>query len=371
MGVSMFHNLMTWLSGMESHLGLLIILLFFSYIAYHYCFRYVYPAVGSGSIVMAIGVFLLYCMPRYDFWQVIVMMMSVELFIIWFFLTIGFMNSYLYGYLSFDFLYDRLNIGTWVAGTSVIVLILDEVEHTLHGFIVFLGIVAIILWVAYLNIILQWLSLNIKKRFSVPINGTILLATVSTQSIVLMLDALFHNTIPGWIYQLLIILGLLLYIIGFCSIVRYLFVNRKHHFFAVWANSNCIHYGALAITGFTMITLQAFPEWVITFVWWWSAVFFFIVELFEVIRLINRVKAKGIVKGIWVYDTSQWARNFTFGMFYAFTFLYYSQQHATNELVSMIANYGQYIVGLLLIIELILTVTSVIASNFELEEHRS
>lgn len=53
--------------------------------------------------------------------------------------------------------------------------------------------------------------------------------------------------------------------------------------------------------------------------WIWVIVFFILVEEIELIRAILRMKKHGIMQGVGSYHVSQWSRNFTFGMLYAFT----------------------------------------------------
>jgi hypothetical protein len=63
------------------------------------------------------------------------------------------------------------------------------------------------------------------------------------------------------------------------------------------------------------------------------------------------------------YHVSQWARNFTFGMFYAFTLALYTAgagarpPHPVLALQQVILRYGQYAVLSLLVIESALLLT--------------
>ncbi|MFP5303400.1 hypothetical protein R2R70_19675, partial [Cobetia sp. SIMBA_158] len=45
-----------------------------------------------------------------------------------------------------------------------------------------------------------------------------------------------------------------------------------------------------------------------------------VVETIEIVRAIIRIKEYGFKQGILTYHITQWARNFTFGMLYFFTF---------------------------------------------------
>ena len=60
---------------------------------------------------------------------------------------------------------------------------------------------------------------------------------------------------------------------------------------------------------------------------------------------------------MFTYHVSQWARNFTFGMFYAFTLYLHRSLPAAGGIAqlstawSLVANYGQYVVLALLLVE--------------------
>ncbi len=82
------------------------------------------------------------------------------------------------------------------------------------------------------------------------------------------------------------------------------------------------------------------------------------VELIELARLRARIRNLGWRQAVLVYDTSQWARNFTVGMFYAFT-LAFAERFAIgatypvlDALRHAILGGGPYVVLGLLLIEL-------------------
>ncbi|RDI42436.1 TDT family transporter [Aquicella lusitana] len=350
--------MLEWTALIESPLVLLVLLLAFTHLIYYHFFSHLIPPVSSGAIVMAIGIFALHCLPQFHFPALVMRMVAFEVLIIWFYLAVGFLNAYLQGLFFLNRFDHCAGMGTWVAGTAITVLLLDQVEETLHGVIVLLSMIAILMWVIYLAMISKWFWRAIRKRLHMPENGMILLAAVSTQAIVLMLQALFHHHLPMWSYQLLIIAGFLFYLLGLYLILRYLICSHRRHLVAVWPDANCINHGAMAITGLAIISLQVFPDWIIAAAWWWTAISFFIVELLEFSRLMIRIRLKGFMKGLWVYRTPQWSRNFTFGMFYAFTLFYFLYQPDANVLVMLIAGYGQYVVAALLLIEIALAVWS-------------
>ncbi|PKR84800.1 hypothetical protein [Heyndrickxia camelliae] len=94
-------------------------------------------------------------------------------------------------------------------------------------------------------------------------------------------------------------------------------------------------------------------------VWVWPMIAFIIVEGIEIARSIQRIKRYGWKKGLWIYHTSQWARNFTFGMFLAFSMHLPLQGTLTplRNVNDFVLYTAPYIVISLFIIEVFIAVT--------------
>jgi len=82
-----------------------------------------------------------------------------------------------------------------------------------------------------------------------------------------------------------------------------------------------------------------------------------LVEAAELLRLVRRVGQHGLRQGIFTYHVSQWSRNFTFGMFYAFT-LAMADAYAQSPLLVPLKPFlapliagGPYIVLFFLLVE--------------------
>jgi hypothetical protein len=92
-------------------------------------------------------------------------------------------------------------------------------------------------------------------------------------------------------------------------------------------------------------------------VWYYVLLVFVAVESLEVVRLVLRVKEHGWREGVLAYRVTQWSRNFTFGMFYAFTLQLPDNATEIDPVAwmpafrSLILTYGPYAVLLLLLIE--------------------
>lgn len=94
--------------------------------------------------------------------------------------------------------------------------------------------------------------------------------------------------------------------------------------------------------------------------WEVALVLFAVIEILEFLRLCEREHRRGWSRGLLVYDTTQWTRNFTYGMFYAFSYELYRHlsvaSSPTGDLwypaLRVIAEWGQYVVLAALLIEI-------------------
>lgn len=127
---------------------------------------------------------------------------------------------------------------------------------------------------------------------------------------------------------------------------RYL-LHRQWNLDEHWDDTNCILHGAMSITGLAIVTSDAAPEGWAVATWLWVVVVLVLVEGIEAARLVSRVRSYGLRDGVFNYYVSQWARIFTFGMFYAFSLQLYRESIApawASEVLRMIVVYGHYVV---------------------------
>ena len=75
----------------------------------------------------------------------------------------------------------------------------------------------------------------------------------------------------------------------------------------------------MSITGLASVGSGVVPPNLILLVWLWAITWFVIVEFVEIARAMKRTRLYGFAEGLLIYDPTQWSRNFTFGMLYAFT----------------------------------------------------
>ena len=116
-----------------------------------------------------------------------------------------------------------------------------------------------------------------------------------------------------------ILLGVVFYFVSFYLVARrYAGEGGDFDLDRDWYNTNCITHGAMSITGLASVVCGVIPTSLTFMVWLWVISWFVIIELIEIARAIKRTKMYGLADGLLVYNPTQWSRNFTFGMLYAF-----------------------------------------------------
>ena len=264
-------------------------------------------------------------------------------------------------------------IGTWVAASAVLarMAMLAEPDAPLLAQAMFVVGSAVWLW-----FVPRALG-NLRRIAGAPAGetrptGVILLTTVATQAVALPAFRLFPAVAPvRAAAMLLMMFGLACYVAGAGLIIRRYVAGSRWRLAADWDNTNCILHGALSITGLTAVVGDVFGIAVLAPFWTAVLAVFVVVEAIELARLAARCRLLGWRAAVLVYNVSQWARNFTFGMFYAFTaalagrFALAGFCPALAGLVRTILAYGQYVVLLLLLGELGLMVCRFVGPRFE------
>ncbi|WP_175614866.1 hypothetical protein [Piscibacillus halophilus] len=275
---------------------------------------------AAGAIIMANGIFLyggVQAFPIID--QNLGKLLSILLFLAW--LVIYWRLSV--QFFQKDFLRPFLNnpiqsftIGTWIAGVSVLCNVLLKYYPAALPFLQGMAVTNVLLWAVFLVTMIKSFKKLLTKQTK-TLHGVILLSTVGTQSIVILLKNLF-NWIPIMFVEVLVFLGIGFYVLGIYLLTRR-YVLTHWTLIEDWKNTNCIIHGALSITGLAMVTAQLMTTSFMVGFWLFVLTLVILVEGIELARAYQRVKKLGFSQGIWTYHISQWSRNFTFGMFFAFT----------------------------------------------------
>lgn len=328
---------------------------------------------SSGAIIMAIGIFSYKSidgLPLSPIWGEVLTIILVALaIVIYTKLTLQFFQK---DFLS-PFLQNPVNsfvMGTWVAGISVLCNVLLKYFPEIIVGIRTIAIVNSTLGLLFLG----WCIYNFIHLWKEPrrhaMHGVILLSTVATQSLVILWIELFPY-LTRIVVIFVITLGILFYICGLLLIgIRYM--KKKWRLQDDWTNTNCIIHGALSITGLALSSSHLMsPGWLIVF-WVIVLLFLIIIESIEITRAIKRVRDYGWNEGVFTYHISQWSRNFTFGMFYAFSVTMQNQLHEQtlmNQIQENVLSVWVWVVITMLFLEITLYIKYVIP-NLHVKKQR-
>ncbi len=314
---------------------------------------------ATGAVVMAIGIFVL------GAWQqlpipvaALTRLFALALAVLWAFIAASFAATFRRG-ASAAYTSDPVGgfaIGTWVAATAVLGTVLLDALAWRAG-AVCLTVAALLLGLWYLPLVWRGFLSIVAGLARQRVTGVVLLSTVSTQSLVLVGYALWPERLPSWVWVAFIGVGLLFYALGLMLILRRYLPARGWRLADDWDNTNCIVHGAMSITGLAGLSTGALPLSWILFAWLWALAAFAVVEAIEIARAVVRVRAYGWRRGLCSYHVSQWARNFTFGMLYAFTWDLHRDALPAGALAvvrDVMVSDGQYVVFVLLLTETVL-----------------
>lgn len=339
--------------------------------------RYKKIEPASAAIIMAIGIFLIGTIEAFPFLNVhLGQLFAFILFIAW---------VVIYGLLSLqffqrDFLIPFIKhpvhsfaMGTWIAGVSVLCNVFLEYFPSIIRLTQMMALLNSLLWILFFITCI----VNFKKLlFDVhdyPVHGILLLSTVGTQSIIVLLYNVFFQ-LPVALSETVILIGLVFYMVGIFLIMMWITTKSNWTIAEDWSNTNCIIHGALSITGFAMVTTNAFTPLIVNLLWIITFVLLLFVEGVELLRAKNRIQHYGWNKGIFSYHVSQWSRNFTFGMFYVFTIMMYKNTHYflseyLYSLQEVVIGVWAWVVLTALIVEIIILLKHLIETTYLLDKN--
>lgn len=321
--------------------------------------RHGHPATSIGGPVMSLGVFTAFALPRLPFYSITLgRIVTIEVFVIWLIIAWSFLKSYLNH--SFHLYYEnylqRFAIGTWVAGTAVLAILITRTLPEAIWLSRTLAIAAVVIYLSYLMVFVRGYIELWRRPLHQHANGIILLATVATQSVVIALNAAFGGGVPANLLLGMIVFDAIFLLSGLALVFLHYHRLREEYLASRWKNTNCIIHGAVSISGLALILTSNFNNGFILGFWLVDLLIFVIIEGVELLRLFQRLHRYGLIKAALTYDVSQWTRNFTFGMLYAFSLelLIHIGSYAGfwYPLLKVICSYGQYVVFALLLIEI-------------------
>lgn len=318
--------------------------------------------IAAAAIVMAAGIFGLASIQQIPAIPASAMQVfATGLLVVWGFIATSYVTSWLQGRLADQVAApgDGFVVGTWVAGTAVMARVLLLGVPEWRSVVVAMAWVTLALWLWYLALVLRGFRAVMASPSRLRATGRILLSTVSTQALALLVWNLWPNAdflrvpVAG-----LIVLGFLFYFAGLILIIQRYRRQPRWTLAEDWDNTNCIVHGAMSISGLAVAYTGLLPEFVGVATWLYVLAALLAVEAIEIARMIQRGRQHGVRRGVLTYHVSQWSRNFTFGMFYAFTLALapaYASYPALSPLmpfVGWLLAYGPYIVLFFLLVEL-------------------
>ncbi len=320
---------------------------------------------GSGAIVMAIGIFINGAIVHFPYLnKVFAPSFAMILFLLFIFIAYSYLVDTLQGRvfkMHFDNHVGMFAVGTWIAGTSVCGIALCQrlPEWRLLVKILVVGNIGLWFYFVYRAAVsfLHFFSAEAWRK----VHGVLFLSTVSTQSLVIVWKVAFGtSTAYALVAPWVITFGIFLYFVSFYLILRrYVHEGSEIDLDKGWFNTNCITHGAMSITGLASAVSGVVPADLTLLIWLWAISWFVIIEAIEIARVVKRTNLHGLVDGLMVYDPTQWSRNFTFGMLYAFTLNFHiSQSSAANTwlipLHQAVLRYFAWVVLILLVLEILI-----------------
>lgn len=340
---------------LDSPIVAFLLLLLITQLVYLRFFTGKTPTIASGSILMALAAFSLDSLQQLGFPYFLLLYVALEILIVGLYLGLCLIQNILEDELSLQKLSHDLTLGTWIVGIALTVLLLNQVDRTLIGFVALLSVIAFSLFAYYLLIVFAWLR-TIFKSTQIQATGVVLIPALSVQAMTLLLSELFHEELPTLVYQIFVGAGLVLYLIGIICMIRYFSAARKHNLVLSWVNENSLINGVLSLSGIAMINALNFPDWSIYYLWYITFALFIGIGGISILRLISRFKYKNYNKAVGTYHTSQWIRVFSFAAFYTFSISAYEYEYSDDVLIAFIANYGQYVVAIIMMAQILLLV---------------
>jgi len=332
--------------------------------------RLIFVQTVSGAIVMAVGVFSLNVGPNFSENALWYKLLALVTIIIWAFFMTSFAASILtskFKKIHYEHPIGRFRIGTWVASTSVTVIIISNYFPIFNRIVIPLIIINTCLWLIYFIVSIKTIIQIWTGKSNENVNGILLLTTVSTQSLALMYNNVWDDfSSYFYINMTLIILGFIFYLLSALLMLKR-YVKFTWSLVDDWMAPNCILHGALSIIGSAALISQTFSYRNLLALW--SVVFFIFIihEILEISRGVFRIQRYGFIKGIAFYHPSQWSRIFTFCMFYTFTLKFNTNFNIKPACIAStqeaILIYGKWIIAAILIIEIALLVHSLVTSQ--------
>jgi len=354
-------------------LRLAVLLILFGLIRYFFLKRIPSPT-PSGAIVMAIGIFINGAIRTFPLLADHASGFAVALAVVLLFVAWSYLKDAWRGELvkkHFTNPVGTFGAGTWVAGISVCSIAVVQRVPEWTPVVQAVVVANAILWLFFIIRAANGFLKILAPEMAGKPHGVLLLSTVSTQSLVIVAKVAFGS--PAWypfFARLFITLGALFYFACLALIFRrYATEGKGFDLDKSWFNTNCIIHGAMSITGLASAVSGVVPPNLVLAIWLWVLFWIVVVEMVEVARALVRVSRLGFSVGLGAYDPTQWSRNFTFGMFYAFTLNFNITASSAGPLLSALRTFLLDYFGWVVLLVLVAEIAVFLADRYRLPQH--
>lgn len=313
---------------------------------------------ASGAVVMALGIFLYAAIDGFTWVNHITgKILTVSLIVLAAIIYKSLFTQLLNKPYIFAIIGNHVHsfvIGSWVAGISVLSNVIVKYFPDMNVGTQVIMLINTLLWLGFLANCFYHFKELMKRPTAHSAHGVVLLSTVATQSLVIFWVKAFPS-LPEGLLIAVMSLGTFFYLIGMTLIVLRYARGNPWTIIDDWTSTNCIIHGALSITGLAIVSSQLMSGMSIMIFWLIVFVVLLGVELLEMVRAVKRIQKLGWKRGVFTYHTSQWSRNFTFGMFYAFTMTMHENPYYLNafyDFHTVFLHFWAWIVLLFLITEI-------------------
>lgn len=337
----------------ESPLVWFLLLVVATHLVYYYGFKQTLPSVMGSSIVMALGLFGAYVLPHFEAPLWVMTLCALELMILWLYFLVNTMQAVAQDESFFLLRTDQYRLGCWVAGTAITGLLLEEADPLLYGCIIMLALISLVCWGMHWRLLWRVLS---RPCFGKPATGNRLLPIIGTLTVLLLAMELFHDDMPFWMDDLVVILAVLMTLWGWMGLASYWFVQKSRYVVVGWPNSNALGYGVLATLGLVIVESGAFSSGLILGLWCVVMAIFVVVTSLELTRACIRIEAVGWKRGLLTYHPSQWLRVYACVALFAFTNEVWRQTPTLSALIQFISAHGHWAIAVLVVVEVVLAV---------------
>lgn len=337
----------------ESPLVWFLLLVVLTHVIYYYGFKQDLPSVMGSSLVMALGLFAAYVLPHFEAPLWLMTLCALELMIIWLYFLVNSLQAVAQDESFFLLRTDQYRLGCWVAGTAITGLLLEEADPLLYGCIIMLALISLVCWGVHWRLLWREWS---RPCFKKPATGKMLLPTIGTFAVLLLAMELFHDDMPFWMDDVVVILSIAMALWDGMRLASYWFVRQSRYAVVGWPNSNGLIYGMFATLGLVIVESGAFSSSLILGLWCITFALFVTMSSLDLARACLRIQAAGWKQGVLTYHPSQWLRVYSWVAMFAFTNEVWRQTPTLSALIQAISTHGQWVIALLVMVEVILAV---------------